>query len=622
MLAQWRLIKRMFGFVAPVKFEITVTGIVFLLCNAFEVFSDSLISPAVNSVKQLVSNPGAPPENIFHWLITPGSPGHPLFLSLIGLAVARAIFGLLAWAKTYCSTWQSMSMVFYMREAVYDRLQRVGFSFYDQYSTGQLINRALNDLQQVRQFVIVGMHSSVDIILTVGGYFIVLWWRSPMLAGIAACSLPVWLWAIRHFAIRARPIYEAQMKASDAMVQTLTENIAGVHVIRAFATEELEKKRFAERCRDMFAALMLGCKLQTWMSPLIRLIASLTNIALFSYGAALVSQGELNLGDLVFFGIAMNKILTRMQQINTISDAYQKAVVSSGRFFEILDCPDATPQMREALPLHPGGGAVTFSHVYFGYEPGAQVLQDISFSIPAGSFVALVGPTGAGKTTLTALLARFYDPELGKIEIDGQDIRVSTLQSVRDAVGFVFQETYLFSDTVARNIGYSDADAPLARIKEAAHIAHADEFIERLPDKYDQLIGEYGATLSGGQKQRLAIARAILHNPRVLVLDDSLSAVDPETEARISAGLERIMEGRTVFLITSRISSARRADHILVIEDGRITQRGTHEQLSKQDGYYRNVASSQFSDEGAGQPQSHMDRLHHGRTRSGRLVEP
>jgi ATP-binding cassette subfamily B protein len=259
--------------------------------------------------------------------------------------------------------------------------------------------------------------------------------------------------------------------------------------------------------------------------------------------------------------------------------------------------------------------------VYFGYEPGKQVLEDISFSIPAGSVVALVGPTGAGKTTLSALLGRFYDPELGAVEIDGQDISTATLSSVRDAVGYVFQETYLFSDTVARNIAYSDREAPLKRIKEAAQIARADEFIDRLPDTYDQMIGEYGATLSGGQRQRLAIARAILHNPRILVLDDSLSAVDSETEAQIRAGLERIMKGRTVFLITSRISTARRADHIFVIEQGVITQRGTHEQLARAEGYYRSVSRSQFAEEGAHQEQSHMDRVQRLRSRSGRLIE-
>jgi len=622
--AQWRLIKRMFAFMKPVKFEVVVTALVFIACNAAEVVADYLLKPAVDVVQHLAFERSAPvsPESLHLWLTTPNTPGHTLFMALIWLAVARVVFGVLVWAKTYCSTWQSMSMVYFMREAVYDRLQRVGFSFYDQYSTGQLINRALTDLQNVRQFVVVGLQSSIDIVLTLVGYFGLLLYRSPTLAAYAACSLPIWFWTIRYFAIKSRPVYESQMAASDGMIQLLTENIAGVHVVRAFATEELEKSKFKTSCNALLSKLLDGARLQQVMTPSIRGIATATNILLFGAGAIFVQRGELNLGDLVFFGVAMNKILTRLQQINVISDAYQKAVVSSDRFFEILDCPDATPEEKDALPLCPGGGAVKFSRVFFGYEPGKQVIEDISFSIPAGSIVALVGPTGSGKTTLTALLARFYDPELGSIQIDGQDIRDMTLQSVRDAIGYVFQETYLFSDTVARNIAYSDKDAPLSKIKEAARIAQADEFIERLPAKYDQMIGEYGATLSGGQRQRLAIARAILHNPRILVLDDSLSAIDPETEAQIRKGLEKIMKGRTVFLITSRISSAKRADHILVVENGKITQRGTHEELLHEDGYYRSVARSQFSEEGASHPESHMDRVHgRRRTRSGRWIE-
>jgi ATP-binding cassette subfamily B protein len=316
----------------------------------------------------------------------------------------------------------------------------------------------------------------------------------------------------------------------------------------------------------------------------------------------------------------MNALLSRMQLINQISDAYQQAVVSSKRLLVMLDSPSNTPERADAEPLLPGAGGVRFHHVSFSYDPGHPVVEDIGFTIKPGSIVAVVGPTGSGKTTLAALLGRFYDPDLGRIEIDGQDIRDVTLRSVREAVGYVFQETYLFSDTIARNIAYGDLTASREKIKEAARLARADEFIDRLPAQYDQVIGEYGASLSGGQKQRLAIARAILHNPRILVLDDSLASVDPETETLIRQGLERVMRGRTVFMITSRISSARRAHHILVVERGKITQSGTHDELMRVEGYYRDVASSQFAEETQLDEHSHMDRMTRLSKRSGRVV--
>ena len=612
----------MFGFLAPVKFHVIVTCLIFAAYAGIEVYTPYLLKPAVNIVDSLSTRKdAAPPEGMWEWLNNPHGPGAGLRHALYMLALFQVIFAFFKWARSVAGNWQSMSMVFYMRAAVYDRLQRVGFSFHDQHSTGQLINRALNDLQAVRNFVITGMQSSLDIVLPVIGYFTLLLLKCSAKVALAALlPIPLWFWAIRHLALRAQPIYEKQVQASDEMVQILTENIAGVHVIRAFATENLEQAKFKRCVGTLLQRVLEGVRLRVRMSPVIRGIAASSHIGLFAYGAILVQQHELTKGDLVFLGMAMGAILGKIQQINAISDAYQQAVVSSSRLYEILDSPDTTPRKMEAEPLRPGGGAVRFSHVTFGYEPGQSVLNDISFSVPAGAVVALVGPTGSGKTTMANLLGRFYDPDLGKIEIDGQDLRDVTGQSVHDSIGYVFQETYLFNDTLARNIAYGDLSAPRAKIIEAAQIARAHEFIDRLPLKYENMIGEYGATLSGGQRQRLAIARAVLHNPRILVMDDALAAVDPETEAHIRTGLERIMSGRTVFLIASRISTARRANLILVIENGRITQSGTHDELMEKDGYYREVASSQFAGFAEGQNASHMDRM--GRmSKSGRAFD-
>jgi len=620
--AQLQLMKRMFAFVAPVKFHVAVTLLVFALYAIADVVCVRMLAPPVNVIQHLQSQPAGQRPDFWEWIRSADGSGAELRGALLWLLVAKVLTFLFYYLRSVAANWQSMSMVFFMRAAVYDRLQRVGFSFHDQHSTGQLINRALNDLQAVRNFVNVAMHSCVDIGFFLISALVMLYGLSPSIALWALVPVPFWFWAVRLLALKSQPIYERQVKASDHMVGLLTENIAGVHVVRAFATEELEKAKFKESCQALLKHQLDGVMLRVLMNPLIRGIAAAAHVGLYALGAVMVQQNELNIGDMVTLGVAMSMILGRVQQINAISDAYQQALVSSGRLFEILDSPDTTPQRADAEPLRPGGGGVKFAHVSFSYQPGQPILHDISFSVPAGSIVALVGPTGSGKTTLSNLLARFYDPDIGRIEIDGQDLRDVTVKSVREAVGYVFQETYLFSDTIARNISYGDQDASLDMIREAARIARADEFIERLPHKYNNLIGEYGASLSGGQKQRLAIARAILHNPRILVMDDALAAVDPETEALIRRGLERIMAGRTVFLIASRISTARRANLILVIENGRITQSGTHEELMSQPGYYRDVASCQFATVGAGQGRSHMDRMARRSTRgSGRVID-
>jgi ABC-type multidrug transport system fused ATPase/permease subunit len=289
----------------------------------------------------------------------------------------------------------------------------------------------------------------------------------------------------------------------------------------------------------------------------------------------------------------MHMILARIQQINAISDAYQHAVVSSGRLFEILDTPNTTPEPPDAEPLRPGGGAVRFDNVSFGYDPQQRVLHNISFHAPAGSVVALVGPTGSGKTTLAGLMARFYDPQEGTIEIDGQNVRDVTLQSVRDSVGFAFQETYLFSDTIARNIAYSDLHAPLEQIKAAARCARAGGFIEHLPKGYDTVIGEYGATLSGGQRQRISIARAFIRNAPILVLDEATGSLDSQAEAEVQGAIERLEENRTVLCIAHRLSTLARMDSIIVLAQGRIIEQGTFTELLDARGSFAAMARKQ-----------------------------
>ena len=514
-----------------------------------------------------------------------------LLLELVGLVVA---YGLLRYLREVANMRMSMEMVFFIREAVYDKLQRVGFGFHDALSSGQLINRALSDLQNVRQFVQTAVLVTLEIALVVVGNIVLLATRNWIIAALALVPLPVWTYYILRFSRKVQPAAKAVMEAEDKNVSLITETIAGVHVVKAFATEKFEIDKYGKNCDTFKSRVLTRIRMFADFQPVIRTIAMVSWLSLFLVAAILMLYGRMQSGDLLILGAAMSAMLSRLEQVGTINEQYQNAVVSSRRLHEVLTAPATVPEPDGAKPLPPGPGAVKFESVTFGYDPKRPVVRDVSFDVRGGSIVALVGPTGAGKTTIVNLVARFYDPQGGRVLIDGHDVRDVTLASLRTQVAFVFQETYLFSDTVAGNIAYGRPGISGGEIEAAARLAQAHEFIDGLPRGYETMLGERGSSLSGGQRQRLAIARAILTNPRVLVLDDATAAVDPETEDLIRRGMRLVMQGRTTFVIAHRISTVKRADLVLVVENGRITQAGTHEELMRQPGHYREIARVQL----------------------------
>ncbi len=547
----------------------------------------------------------------WHWIA--GGESNALLIrrlgwELAGLVALQAVF---RYCREVANSKMSMNMVYYLREAVYDKLQRVGFGFHDVLSTGQLINRALTDLQNVRMFLQTAVLTTLEIVLYVGGYMVLIWKVNGWLAILSLVPLPIWTWYIIRFSKTVQPAAKAVMAAGDRNVSLIAENIAGVHVIKAFATEQQEISKYNGNCDEFFTRVIKRIKLFADFTPVIRAIGGGSHLTLFLAGGLLVLSGKMGAGGFVILMNAMGTILGKLQQVGSINEQYQNAIVSARRLHEVLMAPPTVPEKPDAKPLPNGDGAVRFENVSFGYDPTKPVLHDISFEVKGGSVVAIVGPTGSGKSTLVNLLSRFYDPQQGRVLIDGVDLRDTTLSSIRRQVGFVFQETYLFSDTVEANIAYGRPNIRGGEVEAAARLAQAHEFIEDLAHGYETMLGERGSSLSGGQKQRLAIARAILTNPRILVLDDATAAIDPETEDLIRKGMKFVMHGRTTFLIAHRISSVKRADLVLVVENGKIAQRGTHAELMAQPGHYRDIAAAQLQvdDEATPENPSHMDRV-------------
>jgi ABC-type multidrug transport system fused ATPase/permease subunit len=512
-------------------------------------------------------------------------------LGLLGLTLVKG--GLTFWQGRWTET-ASQSVAYDLRNAIHRQLAALSFSYHDRAETGQLLSRAVQDVDRIRFLTGRAFLRLTDGTVLLLGTAAILIAMNPRLAVLALCTMPFLGYRAFRFGRRLRPLSLAIQQQLAVLTTRLEQNLRGARVVKAFAQEKSEIARFDRENDRWFDLSARSARLEAFNEPLIDLIANAGTVFIIGYGGWLVIRGQLTLGELVAFTTYLAQLVQPVRRLGTIIPAITQAVASGERIFEILDTVSEVQDAPDAIPLPAVRGHVHFECVSFAYFGRHRVLTEITFEALPGQVIALLGAAGSGKSTIINLIPRFYDPTAGRILIDGYDTRCVTLNSLRDQIGIVLQETTLFAATIRENIAFGRPDATEEKIVEAARAAQAHSFIVETPNGYDTLVGERGITLSGGQRQRVAIARALLKDPRILILDDATSSVDTETERLIQVALERLMRGRTSFVIAQRLSTLRLADLILVLDKGRIAASGTHEQLLRTSGLYAEIYHHQL----------------------------
>jgi ABC-type multidrug transport system fused ATPase/permease subunit len=564
---------------------------------------------AIDIIRRELQAHAPPPHWPFGWL--PPADWSPLaMLAAVGAAVlvmaaARAALNYL-YSVTVGHLVQ-MEIVPHMRAAVYDKLQRMSFRFFDATASGSIINRVTGDVQAVRSFVDQVLIQSVILLLSLGVYLLFMLGKHPGLTAACVATTPLLWITATLFSRWVQPAYAESRRRADNLVTFYTETIQGIRVIKGFAREPERLAAFAEHnraVRDQQDSIFRRVSLFT---PTVDSLGQLNLVVLLGYGGALVARGRLTLGDLVVFAGLLQQFAGQVTNLANIVNSLQQSLISARRVFEVLDAPVEVKSPAQATVPGRLAGAVRFEAVTFGYQgDGAPAaLAEVDFEARPGQRVVLFGETGSGKSSLLALIPRFYDPIRGRVSIDGVDLRHYDLEALRAQVGIVFQESFLFSASITDNLAFGRPGAPREDIERAARLASAHDFITALPDGYDTVLEEGGGNLSGGQRQRLAIARAILRDPPILLLDDPTAAVDAETEGEVLAALARVAERRTTFVATHRLGACYGADLILVLEDGRIVEHGSHQQLLSAGGLYFRAASLQLA--GPGDPTATLE---------------
>jgi len=511
------------------------------------------------------------------------------------IVVFAVIRGFFAFSQGYMSERVSQSVAFDLRNDLYEKIQRLSFSYHDRNQTGQLMVRATDDVEKLRLFIGQGLLMAVQALVMLVGTLVILALTNLPLTLIILPVLPIALVMFMIFGSISQPLFiEVQIRLS-RLNTILQENLAGIKVIKAFAREPEQQKKFEKSAEYLMAQQVKVARIFSFLFPVVFLIANLGQAAVLYFGGKQIIAGTLTFGEWQKFSLYLIYVFFPLGQLGFIISQMSQASASASRVFEILDAKSEVADRPGAKTLPPVQGNVSFEKVTFRYFGSSEpALDEVSFTTQAGQTVALLGATGSGKSTIINLIPRFYDVTSGKVLIDDCDVRDVTLDSLRSQIGIVLQETTLFSGTIRENIAFGRPDASLEDVSSAARAASAHEFIMSFPEGYETMVSERGTTLSGGQKQRIAIARALLMDPRILILDDSTSSVDTVTEYEIQLALDRLMKGRTSFVIAQRISTVRSADQILVLDKGKIAASGSHQELMESSPLYAEIYHSQL----------------------------
>ena len=517
------------------------------------------------------------------------------FAALSVLAIAL-VGGLCSYVEKHVTTSVGQWVTHDLRRSLYSHMQRLSLSFHDHQQTGDLISRVTSDIDAIQSFINSGVLGALINGITLVGMLVVMLYLNWRFTLIALSVAPVLFLVVFSYTRRIKKASREVRKKESEVVSVMQEALNSIRVIKAFASEDYEQRRLEEESLESVEIALRARSLKAKLAPLVEVIVAVGTGMVLWFGGRMALNGSLSAGSLVVFIFYLGKMYKPMQELSKMTDAYSKAAVGYERIHEVLDFDGEIKDPPGARRAPAFRGRIEFANVGFAYDPAVPVLKNLSLSIQAGQTAALVGPTGAGKSTIISLIPRFYDPQSGSVKIDGQDVRRFTQKSLRRQISFVLQETVLFHGSIWYNIAYGKPDASGVEIIRAAELANASEFIEAMPNGYDTIVGERGMTLSGGQRQRIAIARAVIRNTPILIMDEPSSGLDAVSEKLVFDALDRLMTGRTSLVIAHRLSTIRRADVIFVIQNGMVTEVGSHAELMRLGGVYANLYETQFQE--------------------------